>query len=143
MRTVYKLFTTSRLLYLPFHRIIERIKSQTSSHFLWDFARVIERTNFQSLYLYKSSFLCQVTTLTQNFFFFPVYIKATTNAFWWGCFAKVPSLNSHENRVLRGYFFKNSNYVYKALYFYKRSFLKKSPWSISNIQTIFTIVPLI
>ena len=80
------------LLYLPFHRTIERIKLQTSAHFLLDFVGVIERTNFQSLYLYKSSFLCQVTTLTQNFFFFPVYIKATTNAFWWGTLLKFPHL---------------------------------------------------
>ena len=30
-----------------------------------------------------------------------------------GYFAKVPSLNSHENGVLAGCFFKNSKYVYK------------------------------
>ena len=35
------------LLYLPFRRTIERIKSQTSSHFLWDFAGVIMRIKFE------------------------------------------------------------------------------------------------
>ena len=82
--TVYNLFTTSRLLYLPFHRTIERIKSQTYSHFLWDFARVSMRINL-----------------------------------------KMPSLNSHENGVLAGCLFKNSNYVYNPPYLYKRSFFSE------------------
>ena len=43
----------------------------------------------------------------------PVYIKATKNAFWWGATQNLPSLNSHENGVLAGCFFKNSKYVYK------------------------------
>ena len=39
--------------------------------------------------------------------------KGNSKRFLVGCFAKVPSLNSHENGVLAGCFFKNSKYVYK------------------------------
>ena len=39
--------------------------------------------------------------------------KGNSKRFLVGCFAKVSSLNSHENSILAGCFFKNSNYVYK------------------------------
>ena len=39
--------------------------------------------------------------------------KGNSKSFLVGCFAKVSSLNSHENGVLVGCFFKNSKYVYK------------------------------
>ena len=38
--------------------------------------------------------------------------KGNSKRFLVGCFAKVPSLNSHENGFLLGCFFKNSKYVY-------------------------------
>ena len=38
--------------------------------------------------------------------------KGNSKRFLVGCFAKVSSLNSHENSVLAGCFFKNSKYVY-------------------------------
>ena len=39
--------------------------------------------------------------------------KGNSKRFLVGCFAKVSSLNSHENSILAGCFFKNSKYVYK------------------------------
>ena len=117
MRTVYKLFTSfpllyppfqSRfaqpqstqftiylrlllLLYLPIYRTDERIKLQIISHYICHFAMGSLRTNCFFLYQYKGN----------------------SKRFLVGCFAKVPSLNSHENGVWAGCFFKNSKYVYK------------------------------
>ena len=54
-----------------------------------------------------------MTTLTQKFFLFPCLYKGNYKRILVGYFAKVPSLNSHENGVLAGCFFKNSKYVYK------------------------------
>ena len=71
INSIYKLFTSSPLLYLPFRKGIFASNS-IPFHFIRDFARGIMRTKLQS-----------------------------------------PSLNSHENGVLAGYFFKNSKYVYK------------------------------
>ena len=71
------------------------------------------QTKFSPLHLYKSSFQRQVTTLKSKISPLPVYIKVTKNAFWWGATQNLPSLNSHENGVLAGYFFKNSKYIYK------------------------------
>ena len=62
-----------------------------SSHYICRFATVSMRTNYIPLYQYKGN----------------------SDMFLVGCSAKVTSLNSHENDVLAGYFFKNSNYVYK------------------------------
>ena len=89
-RTVYKLFTSYPLLYLPIYRTVERIKLQTTSHFICRFAMGSLRINCIFLYQYKGN----------------------SKRFLVGCFAKVSSLNSHENGVLTGCFFKNSKYVY-------------------------------
>ena len=51
-------------------------------------------------------------SLRTNCFFLYQY-KGNSKRFLVGCFAKVPSLNSHEKGILAGYFFKNSKYVYK------------------------------
>ena len=62
-----------------------------TSHYICHFAIGSLRINCISLYQYKGS----------------------SNRILVGCFANVPSLNSHENGVLAGCFFKNSKYVYK------------------------------
>ena len=51
-------------------------------------------------------------SLRTNCFFLYQY-KGNSKRFLVGCFAKVPSLNSHEKGILAGCFFKNSKYVYK------------------------------
>ena len=79
------------LLYLPIYRTVERIKLQIISHYICHFAMGSLRTNHFFLYQYKGN----------------------SKRFLVGCFAKIPSLNSHENGVLAGCFFKNSKYVYK------------------------------
>lgn len=62
-----------------------------TSHYICRFERGTLHTNRNHSYTYKGNF------------------KGISV----GCFAKVPSLNSHENGVLAGCFFKNSKYVYK------------------------------
>ena len=79
------------LLYLPIYRTVERIKLQIISHYICHFAMGSLRINCIFLYKYKGN----------------------SKRFLVGCFAKVPSLNSHEKGILAGYFFKNSKYVYK------------------------------
>ena len=79
------------LLYLPIYRTVERIKLQIISNYICHFAMGSLRTNCFFLYQYKGN----------------------SKRFLVGWFAKVSSLNSHENGVLAGCFFKNSKYVYK------------------------------
>ena len=47
-RTVYKLFTSAPLLYLPFRKGIFASKNSIPTHFIRDFARGIMRTKLQS-----------------------------------------------------------------------------------------------
>ena len=88
---IYKLFTRFPLLYLPIYRTVERIKLQIISHYICHFAMGSLRINCIFLYQYKGN----------------------SKRFLVWCFAKVSSLNSHENGILAGCFFKNSKYVYK------------------------------
>ena len=60
-----------------------------------------------------------------KFFLFPCLYKGNYKRILVGYFAKVPSLNSHENGVLRGYFFKNSKYVYNPPIYIKGAFFGK------------------
>ena len=56
----------------------------------------------------------------------PRLYKGNSKSILVGCSCKHPSLNSHENGVLVGCFFKNSKYVYKHLSTYvKVAFCRK------------------
>ena len=72
------------------------------------------RTSFQTLHLYKSSFQCQVTTLTQKIFLL-AYIKATVKAFWWGDLLKFPHLIATKMAFWLGAFSKIQSMLTNSL----------------------------
>ena len=120
--TVYKLFTTSA----------PTISAVSQN----DWADKI--TNILSL-----SMGLRTDNWADKIFFSPAYIKVTPRVFGWGALQKFPHLIATRMAFWGGTFSKIQSMFTNALYFYKRRFLKKSPWSNSNIQSIFTFIPLI
>ena len=83
------------------------------------------RTKFSPLYLYKSSFQRQVTTLTHKIFLL-AYIKATIKAFWWGATQNLPHLIAERMAFWLGAFSKIQSMFTNSL----------SPNSLGNNQNL-------
>ena len=74
----------------------------------------------------SSHYICRFATASMHINYIPLYqYKGNSEMFLVGCSAKVTSLNSHENGVLAGYFFKNSKYVYNPPTYIKGAFFGK------------------
>ena len=74
----------------------------------------IKESPFDTFKKKTSHYFSRFAMRSMRINYIPLYqYKGNSESFLVGRFAKVPSLNSRENGVLAGYFFKNSNYVYK------------------------------